>query len=80
MAYDRLKALRPQPEKGSKGKPVKSIISQEKIGIGFEERVRWPLFQHRVKQMMEGLMNAKMDISLIVLVFWVNWEKENRRK
>jgi hypothetical protein len=74
VEYDRMRALKPNAN--DKGKAQKA---GEKIYLSFQERANWPLFQRRVTNMMEGLMNAKMDLTLTILVFWVHWEQENRR-
>ena len=76
LAYERLDALKLIQ------KSPKNELSrlQEKVYLSFQERTRWPLFQHRIKIMMEALMNAKLDLALHVLVYWVVWEAESRRR
>ncbi|KAF2670655.1 hypothetical protein BT63DRAFT_439640 [Microthyrium microscopicum] len=75
IAYDRIRVLRPKPVAG-KTNPA----AMDAISIGFEERIKWPLFQRRMGSMMEALMNAKMDLTLHVLIYWVSWERDTRRK
>jgi hypothetical protein len=72
VAYDRLKTLKLSSYKQAK--------SGEKIELSFDERVRWPLFQKRVSNMMGVLMDSKSDIMLHLLVYWARWEDENRRR
>lgn len=72
VAYDRLKVVGPKEEKG------KAV--EDKVYLSFDERTRWPLFQRRTGMMMEALMNAKLDLTLHLLVYWVAWEGESRRR
>jgi hypothetical protein len=76
LAYERLDALKLM-QKSSKSELPRE---KEKVYLSFQERTRWPLFQHRIKIMMEALMNAKLDLTLLILVYWVVWEAEFRRK
>jgi len=76
VAHERLQALK-LLRKTSKNQMSEQ---REKAYLSFQERTRWPLFQHRVKTMMEALMNAKMDLTVHILVYWVVWEAESRRK
>jgi hypothetical protein len=76
VAHERLQALK-LIRKGSKNQASQQI---DKAYLSFQERTRWPLFQQRVKTMMEALMNAKMDLTVHILVYWVVWEAESRRK
>ena len=75
VAYERLRVVRPATKKNEKGR-----ASDDKIYLSFDERTRWPLFQRRTSMMMEALMNAKHDITLHLLVYWVAWEGESRRR
>jgi hypothetical protein len=72
VAFERMKELRP--------KNKESQSTDQKIYLSFGERTRWPLFQARVRSMMEALLNAKMEITLHILVFWLSWESETRRR
>jgi hypothetical protein len=78
VAYERLNTLNLIKKSQSEGK--QGAHQQEKIGLSFQERTRWPLFQHRIKIMLEALMNTKLDLTLQILVYWVVWEAESRRK
>jgi hypothetical protein len=75
IAYERLAALQ-QLDKPREG----PVLSTTSVYLSFQERTRWPLFQHRIKLMMDALMNAKMDLTLHLLVYWIVWEAESRRK
>lgn len=63
-----------------KGKEDGNTEKREKICLSFQERTLWPLFQHRIKIMMEVLVNAKLDLTVHILVYWTVWEAEARRK
>jgi hypothetical protein len=76
VAYDRLNTLNLRPSK----EKMQDTNPREKIGLSFQERTKWPLFQQRTKLMMEALVAAKLDLSLIILVYWVVWEAEARRR
>jgi hypothetical protein len=94
VAYDRIKVLRPKTKdktqqrdkvdefvEGLKNGRVEKIEKKpEPLQLSFQERVRWPLFQRRMVLMMEGLMNAKQDLTLHLLVYWVNWEHEHKKR
>src|ERR1700712_5025053 len=41
-----------------KGKQAGSTVKKEKLQLSFQERTQWPLFQQRIKIMMEALVNA----------------------
>lgn len=76
VAYDRLKEIKqPKPKPGKD-----SELEREKVYLSFDEQTRWPLFQKRVGSMMEVILDAKLDITLHLLVYWVRWEGENRRR
>jgi hypothetical protein len=76
IAYERLYALK-LIRKGQKDQISKP---SDKVYLSFQERTRWPLYQQRVKVMMEALVNAKLDLTLHILVYWVVWEAESKRK
>lgn len=76
VAYERLNTLKLIPSK----EKAKAPGIREKIGLSFPERVKWPLFQQRVKLMMEALVAAKMDLATSIFVYWVVWEAEAHRK
>ena len=95
VAYDRLRAIRPKEntsrrkegEKGEEGQIAsktkqtnnKQLVA-EIICLSMQERAQWPLFQKRVRSMMEVLIEAKTDLILQLLVYWISWEQENRRR
>ena len=75
IAYERLEELKLlEKHRENPG------ATKDKMYLSFQERTRWPLFQQRVKFMMEALMNAKLDLTLQLLVYWIVWEAESRRK
>jgi hypothetical protein len=74
VAHERIDAL------GLLRRDVNGIEKREKICLSFQERIIWPLFQHRIKFIMETLVNAKLDLTLHILVYWIVWEAESRRK
>jgi hypothetical protein len=76
VAFDRMAVLDLTKKRPGK----ESAVKDPKIYLSFQERTRWPLFQQRIKVMMEALMHAKLDLTLHILVYWTVWEAESRRK
>jgi hypothetical protein len=76
VAYERLHTLNLRPSK----EKMRATTPREKIGLSFQERNKWPLFQQRTKLMMEALVNVKLDLSLSILVYWVVWEADEHRR
>jgi hypothetical protein len=73
VSYQRVKEI-----KSKEGADKSS--TDKKVYLSFGERSQWPLFQGRVRSMMEALVNTKMDIALHIMVYWVSWEAENGRR
>jgi hypothetical protein len=92
VAYDRIKLLRPKSKSKPKDKVDDFVDSlkngkvemmekkPEALQLSFQERLRWPLFQRRMTLMMETLLNTKQDLTLHLLVYWVNWEHEHKKR